>query len=71
MSEMRQVRVKDILPNPFRDMENYPVDEGKITALTESIGRTGWWGNTVARQTGKNTFELAYEGDEIKVDLST
>ena len=56
------VKLKDVLPNPFRDMERYPIHEKKIALLKKSIKSTDFWENVVARkseeQEGK--IELAY-----------
>lgn len=54
-----KVKIKDLEPNPYRDIENYPIDEDKVTALIDSIGQTGFWDNILARKKdGK--FQLAY-----------
>lgn len=53
------VKLKQIRPNPFRNMALYPIDEAKIDALKASFERTGYWGNIVARQSG-DAFEIAY-----------
>ena len=54
-----KVKLKNIKPNPFRDMDAYPIDEAKVDALAKSFKRTGYWGNIVARQNG-NGVEIAY-----------
>lgn len=47
---MRQTfKVKDIQPNPFRNMKQYPIKRQKVDALKESIKRTTFWDNIVAR----------------------
>lgn len=57
---MRQTfKIKDILPNPFRHIEHYPIKRAKVDALKESIESTGFWDNIVARpKNGK--VEIAY-----------
>lgn len=55
----KQVVVGSILPNPFRYMDRYPIDEEKIESLIGSMERTGFWDNVVARQRSGKT-ELAY-----------
>ncbi|MHC4181514.1 MAG: ParB/RepB/Spo0J family partition protein, partial [Planctomycetota bacterium] len=48
-----------IKPNPYRQMDRYPISEEKIEALIGSMGRTGYWDNVVGRvQNGH--VELAY-----------
>ena len=54
-----KIKLQDVLPNPFRDMDRYPVNQSKIDQLTRSIESTGFWDNVVARQVG-NKVEVAY-----------
>ena len=54
-----KIKLQDVLPNPFRDMDRYPVNQAKIDQLTRSIESTGFWDNVVARQVG-NKVEVAY-----------
>jgi len=54
-----KVQIKDLEPNPYRDMNNYPMDENKVKSLIESIQQTGFWDNILSRkQNGK--FQIAY-----------
>lgn len=56
-----KIKVKDLLPNPYRKMEKYPVDRHKVAALENSISQTSFWDNLVARPAEKNgKYELAY-----------
>ena len=43
------VKVSDIHPNKFRDMDKYPINETKVAALVESIQTTDFWDNVLAR----------------------
>jgi hypothetical protein len=52
-------KLKDIKPNPFRNIDNYPINREKVKALRESIGQTGFWDNVVARQNNGHP-EIAY-----------
>lgn len=54
-----QVKVKDLHPNPFRHMDRYPIRREKVNALKESLRKTGFWDNVVARQQG-GRVEIAY-----------
>jgi len=45
-----KVQIKDLKPNPFRDIKNYPFDKEKIQSLIYSIRQTGFWDNILARQ---------------------
>ena len=77
---IRVFRVAEIRPNPFRDIERYPLEEKKIEALCESIRTTGFWDNLVARIGEDGKPEIAYGhhrleavhrvlGDDAKVGL--
>lgn len=57
---MTEFCVKDIKPNPFRNIDRYPYDEDKIIALRESLRSTGFWDNVVARLTPEGKPEIAY-----------
>jgi hypothetical protein len=54
-----KVKIKDLVPNPYRDMRHYPIDPAKIESLKRSINQTGFWDNILARKRdGK--FQIAY-----------
>jgi hypothetical protein len=44
-------RIGDVLPNPFRDIENCPFVEAKIETLWASFRNTSVWPTIVARLT--------------------
>ena len=54
------VAVRDLRPNPFRDLERYPIDADKVTALIQSIRDTQFWDNLLARKSENGAYELAY-----------
>ncbi len=54
-----KIQIKDLKPNPFRDMENYPISPEKIRSLTDSINQTGFWDNILARK-NNGKIEIAY-----------
>jgi hypothetical protein len=54
-----QVKVRDLHPNPFRHMARYPIRREKVDALKESLRKTGFWDNVVARQQD-GRVEIAY-----------
>jgi ParB-like nuclease domain len=56
-----KVLLSMIRPNPFRNIDQYPLDPAKIDALRESIRSTGFWGNVVARRVGNGHGGMAYE----------
>jgi hypothetical protein len=54
-----KVQIKDLYPNPYRDMDNYPINRDKVETLKASIKQTGFWDNIVARDMdGK--IQIAY-----------
>ena len=53
------IRLGDIHPNPFRNIDRYPIDREKIEALKASINRTSFWNNVVGRATDDGA-ELGY-----------
>ena len=54
-----KVQIKDLEPNPFRNMECYPISEEKVQRLAESIGQTGFWDNILARKSN-GKIQIAY-----------
>lgn len=54
-----KIQIKDLLPNPFRNMKNYPIDSRKIKSLTNSIKETGFWDNILVRR-NNGKIEIAY-----------
>lgn len=54
------LKLKSILPNPFRDLKSNPLIEEKILELVESINLTGFWDNVVCRKNTDGKYELAY-----------
>jgi len=55
-----KLKLKDILPNPFRDLKSNPLIEEKIEELVGSINLTGFWDNVVVRINAAGKAELAY-----------
>ena len=57
-----KIAVRDLLPNPFRHLERYPIDEAKVAALVYSIKDTTFWDNLLARKAPDNAGkkEIAY-----------
>lgn len=54
-----KVKVKDLKPNPFRNLDKYPIDKYKVEALKSSINETGFWDNLLARKNCTG-YEIAY-----------
>jgi chemotaxis protein histidine kinase CheA len=54
------VALKDVKPNPFRDLPNYKLNDDKVEALMASINSTGFWANVIGRLNPAGEFEIAY-----------
>lgn len=57
-----KINVKNLDPNPFRNVKSYPVNREKIEALKRSITETSFWDNLLARPhpKKKEKYQLAY-----------
>lgn len=53
------VPISKLKANPFRHLEDYPIDAAKIEELERSFEQTGFWDNILARENGSG-FEIAY-----------
>ena len=54
-----KIKVKDLRPNPYRDLEKYEIDSCKVDALVTSIEETSFWDNIVVRKAG-DVYQIAY-----------
>lgn len=58
---MTRYALEAIAANPFRNIDRYPIDRTKVDKLKESIGRTAFWDNLVARRgAGPGEAQVAY-----------
>ena len=46
----KSVPINRLRPNPFRNLDRYPVDREKVGQLRESYRSTGFWDNLVGRE---------------------
>lgn len=64
MKEATSKRVKiqlgNIKKNPFRDFLIYPISEGKVEALIDSIKSTGYWESLIGRKTKDGVVEICF-----------
>ncbi len=60
-----RVQLKNILPNPFRNLEDFPVLQHKVDELKKSINTTGFWDNVVVREAG-DKVEIAYGHNRVE-----
>jgi len=61
----KAVPLSEVVANPFRRLDLYPLDEAKIVKLRSSIDRTEFWENVVARKSNGH-FEIAYGHHRIE-----
>jgi predicted transcriptional regulator len=54
-----KVQIKQLEPNPYRDIEHYPINEEKVQRLADSINQTGFWDNVLARK-ADGKIQIAY-----------
>lgn len=57
---LQKVAIKNLRPNPFRRLEEYPIQREKVEALKLSIFTSNFWTSIIARPAGKGTFEIAF-----------
>jgi hypothetical protein len=58
---MTAIRVRDLHPNPYRNLNHYPIDRDKVDALKRSIKDTTFWDNLLARRRPDDGgYEIAY-----------
>ena len=57
-----KIKVKDLEPNPFRNIASYPIDRSKVDALKTSIKETTFWDNILVRSHPKmeGKYQIAY-----------
>jgi|GEM_PF-7004912 len=56
-----KITLREIKPNPYRDLAHYPIHREKIESLKASIRSTGFWDNVLLRKAEDGAhYELAY-----------
>ena len=56
-----KIKVAELKANPFRNIENYPINRDKVEALKASIEETSFWDNVVVRPNPDGDgYQLAY-----------
>lgn len=53
MTTTKQVSLSSLDPNPYRDLERFPVQPAKVAAIRASIEETGQWHPIRVRQVGR------------------
>jgi len=61
-SEIKHIRLDHLHPNPYRDIEHYPIIERKVEALMRSMKNddVGMWPSIIARPRGTQGYEMAF-----------
>jgi len=56
-----KIKVKNLVANPYRNIEAYPIDRAKVEQLRNSIRETTFWDNILARPApGNGQYQIAY-----------
>lgn len=57
-----KIALRNIHPNPYRDLSRNPISKDQVNSVRASIDRTGFWDNVVVRKhpTTKGVYQLAY-----------
>ena len=55
-----QVKIVNLCPNPFRNIDKYPIQRAKVEALKESINATYFWEVMIGRKRADGKIEIAY-----------
>ncbi len=55
-----KVALKDLYPNPFRDLDHYPLRQDKIDELKKSMEETTYWDNIMARNRESGGYEIVF-----------
>ena len=51
---LKKIAIKNILPNPYRGINKYPIDNEKVNELIDSYKKTGMWIGIVGRSHNNN-----------------
>ena len=56
------ISIKNLLPNPYRDIGNYPIDNVRVAKLQGSISDTGFWEGLICRKhpTKAGFYQMAF-----------
>ena len=65
MSEIKNVPIDRLNPNPYRNLKEYPWIERKLEALRKSIKDVGMWEGVIARKNGTG-YQLAFGHHRLK-----
>jgi hypothetical protein len=57
---LTKVAIEKLRPNPFRRLNEYPIDREKVEALKSSIENSGFWRTIVGRPVADGHVEVAF-----------
>lgn len=64
---VNMVPLERIVPNPYRNIESYPISEARIEALVGSFERSGFWDGSIQGRPGENgDVEIAFGHHRVK-----
>ena len=57
-----KIAVKDLEPNPYRNLKKYPLSKEKVAGLKTSIKENGFWGGILVREhpTKEGKYQMAF-----------
>lgn len=63
-----KIKLRQLTPNPYRDIGNYPIDKNRVAKLKGSILNTEFWGGLVCRKhlTKKGFYQIAFGHHRIE-----
>ena len=62
-----KIKVKDLLPNPFRNLDRFPIDREKVKELKKLINKDGFLDNIVVRKSADGKYEIQYGHHRVVV----
>jgi hypothetical protein len=60
------VDLRELKPNPMRDMRVDPIDDDRVADLKASIEEDGFWGGIVCRQIHDGTIQIGFGHHRVK-----
>jgi ParB/RepB/Spo0J family partition protein len=63
-----KILVKNVLPNPYRDLVRNPLSDDQVDKIKDSFERTGYWENVVVRKSPMDSgkYELAHGHNRLE-----
>ena len=65
-----EIRLRDVRPNPYRQLERYHLQPARLKSLESSIEDTGFWSNIIGRLNDDDTFEIAYGHHRLQAAIN-